>query len=66
MIEGSSMIYSFLLEHVANFQQSLTESGNSTTSEGDNQDVYYRFGGATLCSMLHKLYYEIKSCSSEL
>ena len=66
MIEVSSTIYSFLLEHVANFQQSLTESGNPTTSEGDDQDVYYRFGGATLCSMLHKLYDEIKSCSSEL
>ena len=56
MIEVSSTLYSFLLEHVANFQQSLTESGNPTSSKADGEDVYNRFGGAALCSMLHKIY----------
>ena len=66
MIEISSTIYSFLLEHVANFQHCLIESRSATTSGSDDDDVYYRFGGATLCSMLHKLYSEIKGCSSDL
>ena len=28
----------------------------------DTEDVYYRFGGSTICSMLHSRYNKIKSC----
>ncbi|XP_065893888.1 uncharacterized protein [Dysidea avara] len=31
----------------------------------DTEDIYYRFGGATLCSMLHRRYDKIKVCSSQ-
>ena len=30
----------------------------------DQNDVYFRFGGATLASMLHNQYKEIRSCSA--
>ena len=29
---------------------------------GDGDDVYYRFGGATICTMLKRRYNELKNC----
>ena len=64
MITVSSTVYHFLLEHVTRFQKQLVESG-SVTIGTDEDGVYYRFGGAALCSMLHALYKEIKQCSDD-
>ena len=35
-----------------------------TTSVGDGDDVYYRFGGAALCAMLKSRYKDIRKCQS--
>ena len=64
MITLSSAVYSFLLDHVTRFQRRLVEP-ESITIGADDDDVYYRFGGATLCSMLHALYKQIKDCSED-
>ena len=64
MITVSSTVYHFLLEHVTRFQKQLVESG-SVTIGTDEDGVYYRFGGAALCSMLHALYKDIKQCSDD-
>ena len=50
MITVSSTVYHFLLEHVTRFQKQLVESG-SVTIGTDEDGVYYRFGGAALCSV---------------
>lgn len=60
----SSTVYNFLLDHVARFQQKFVQP-ESVTIETDEDGVYYRFGGATLCSLLHTLYKEIKCCSDD-
>ena len=54
MITLSSVVYSFLLDHVVRFQQRLIVS-ESVTIGADDDGVYYWFGGAALCSMLHAL-----------
>ena len=41
------------------------ETQEDVSSSEDTEDVYYCFGGATLCSMLHNRYDEMKSCSSQ-
>ena len=64
MIIVSSMVYDFLLDHVARFQQKFVQP-ETVTTETDEDGVYYRFGGATLCSMSHALYKEIKCCSDD-
>ncbi|XP_065912862.1 uncharacterized protein [Dysidea avara] len=65
MISMSSAIYAVLLEQAREYQTSLiSEPGSSKTVvriEGD--DVYFRFGGAALCDMLHLHYKQIKGCS---
>ena len=64
-------MYDFLLDHVAWFQQKFVQSETVRTeidedgAEIDEDGVYYCFGGATLCSMLHALYKEIKCCSDD-
>jgi len=68
MMLVSSAIYEFLLEHSTNFQNALQAtnvSGSSLTAEPDTDDVYYRFGGAAICDMLHLRYKQLKSCSDE-
>ena len=60
----SSTVYDFLLEHVARFQLKYVQP-ETVTTETDEDGVYYRFGGATLCSMLHALYKVIKCCSDD-
>ena len=64
MMIVSSTVYNFLLDHVARFQQQFVQP-ETVTTETDEDGVYYRFGGATLCSMLHALYKEIKCCSHD-
>ena len=60
----SSSVYSFLLDHVARFQQCLIEP-ESVTIGADDDGIYYRFRGAALCRMLHALYRQIKDCSED-
>jgi hypothetical protein len=62
MILISSALYERMLcvVHSSKSQQSCEPS---VSSDGD--DVYFRFGGATLCSMLHVRYKGIKRCASE-
>ena len=43
---------------------SSTETITDITS-CDGDDVYFRFGGATLASMLHNRYEDIKKCSQD-
>ena len=64
MMTLSSAVYLFLLDHVARFQRRLIEPENVVVAT-DYDDVYFRFGGATLCSMLHTLYKQIKDCSED-
>ena len=64
MMTVSSTVYHFLLDHVVRFQQKSVES-ETVTIETDDDGVFYRFGGATLCSMLHGLYKEIKCCTDD-
>ena len=64
MMIVSSMVYDFLLDHVARFQQKFVEP-ETVITETDEDGVHYRFGGATHCSMLHALYKEIKCCSDD-
>jgi len=65
MITMTFRIYSYLLGQVSLYQESLTDQAQiSGTTEAtpvieDSNDVYYRFGGATICSML-KLRYRIE------
>jgi len=59
-----STVYHFLLDHVAQFQRKLVNP-ETITIVADEDGIYYRFGGATLCSMLHNLYREIKCCSDD-
>jgi len=67
----SSRLNRFLLDHVANFQDSLLEGssieddrGQTSSSFTDGNDVYYRFGGVAICSMLKNRYKAIQNCHS--
>jgi len=67
MIPISSAVYELLLERAEDFQRNLTpeicgSSSASSSSCVDGDDVYFRFGGAALCDMLHQRYQHIKSC----
>ena len=69
MLAVSSRLYRFLLDQVSSFQDSLiekctTEIDQTSSSITDGDDVYYRFGGATICSMLKNRYKAIKKCDS--
>ena len=55
MIKLSSTIYK-LIEHVASKKK---EGDTAMSLDGD--DIYYRFGGAALCEMLHVRYKQIKT-----
>ena len=65
MIAMSSRVYSYLLNQVSIYQDSLTDQTpvETTLVCEDGDDVYYRFGGATICSMLKLRYSELKTCS---
>ena len=58
MVTLSSTVYNTLIEHVASKNK---ENDASTTMSFDGDDVYYRFGGAALCDMLHLRYKQIKT-----
>ena len=55
MIKLSSTVYNSLIEHIASKNKDDVCSAISL----DGDDVYYRFGGATLCEMLHVRYKQI-------
>ena len=64
----SSAIYEFLLDYSKNFQNTLQERdvcSNSVLTEPDTADVYYRFGGAAICDMLHLHYKQLRTCSDD-
>ena len=64
MILLSSVLYDVLLQnmHMCNAQLSTF---TATSSNCDSDDVYVRFGGATLSSMLHLRYKDIRRCSEK-
>ena len=62
----SSAVYNSLLEHVASFQESQSGTANISCNVPVEEDgVYYRFGGGTLCEMLHRRYKQIGSASNK-
>ena len=70
MILLSSAMYKTLLKHTqTSIEQhtsvSSTETITDITSSSDGDDVYFRFGGATLASMLHNRYEDIKKCTQD-
>jgi len=67
MIEISSRLFTYLLNHVSVFQETLAKEGlsnHATTSVSDGDDVYYHFSGAALCAMLKSRYKDIRKCQS--
>ena len=66
----SSAVYDVLLQRVESYQERLNISVdtssdlNSTSSDRDGEDVYFRFGGAAICEMLKLRNKEIKECSN--
>ena len=65
MMTISSAIYELLLEQTESFKNSLTTDHDITqiSIATDGDDVYFRFGGAALCDMLHLRYQQIKNCT---
>ena len=61
MITVYSTIYNTLSEHVASCRNKDSDASTCTSMSLDGDDVYYRFGGATLCDMLHLRYKRIKT-----
>ena len=67
MIPISSAVYELLLERTEDFQRNLNPDSSATSCAStcrstDGDDVYFHFGGAGLCDMLHQHYKVIKSC----
>jgi len=60
MISASSAIYALLLERARNYQTSLISDPESSVEIEDDNVVYFKFGGATLCDMFHLHYKQIK------
>ena len=67
MISFSSAVYNTLMHGVqVNITEFTKPTGTSATPLfSDQDDVYFRFGGATIASMLHHRYNEIRTCSME-
>ena len=70
MILLSSTIYDILLceadKHLSS--TTITSDSESTAScmhNRDTDDVYFRFGGATLASMLKRRYKDIRMCGEQ-
>jgi len=63
-----SSIYAFLLEYSKNFQNAIQaeENCSKSTTKPDTDDVYYHFGGAAICDMLHLRYKQLTSCSDDI
>ena len=63
----SSAVYNSLLEHVTSFQEFQSGSADGSHSEISEEEdgVYYRFGGGTLCEMLQCRYKQIWSASNK-
>ena len=69
MMTISSRAYFYLQDQVAMYQRELSMANDKSTEEavsiGDSDNVYYRFGGAAICTMLKHRYKEIRRCSSD-
>ena len=69
MMTISSRAYFYLQDQVAMYQSELSMASDKSTEEavssGDSDDVYCRFGGAAICTMLKYRYKEIRRCSSD-
>ena len=67
MMTISSRAYFYLQDQVAMYQRELSMANDKSTEEavssGDSDDVYYRFGGAAICTMLKYRYKEIRCFS---
>ena len=70
MIAMSSGAYRYLLNQISVYQERLTDGTRAPldTAEAaligeDGDDVYHRFGGGAICSMLKLRYKELKNCS---
>ena len=57
IVKLSSFAYNLLIEHIASKNKNHACSAISL----DSDDVYYKFGGTTLCEMLHVRYKQIKT-----
>ncbi len=69
MINVSSAIYDMLLreadKQIANITATTDTSNHDADSKSlisDEDDVYFRFGGGALASMLHRRYNDIRKC----
>ena len=67
LISVSSAVYDLLLEKAKGFQRSWKPTSSASgrpldTVDGD--DVYFCFGGATPCDMLHQHYKQLKFCEN--
>ena len=64
--EANPVMIVYLLDQVSVYQASLANPTPSdaleNTSLFDGDDVYYHFGGATICAMLKRRYNELKNC----
>ena len=56
-------IYELLLKQTESFKNSLTTRLPLPSNAIDGDDMYFRFGGAALCDMLHLRYQQIKTCT---
>ena len=62
MINLSSSIYGYLLDHV-NSQTEIQPNSLESCTSMDADDVLFRFGGVVLCDVLHLRYKTIKTCN---
>ena len=66
MIRISSVVYSALLEHASNHHcTSSIETESPFETVIDDDDIYYRFGGAALCEMHKKRYQKLTDCGKQ-
>ena len=63
MIMFSSAIYSVLLKTVHDTTTQSVVTNPASVQLEDSDDVYFRFGGAAICEMLHVRYKQIKKCT---
>uniref|UniRef100_A0A1X7ULU9 Uncharacterized protein n=1 Tax=Amphimedon queenslandica TaxID=400682 RepID=A0A1X7ULU9_AMPQE len=67
MIHLSSLVFQLMLEHLHQIIEKPSQhtQGHDTEQPADKDNVYYRFGGATLSNMLQERYKSIRRCSQE-
>ena len=65
MLIFTSEMYNKLLQYCHTQLQQASPDNAAAVVNDDPVDVYYRFGGATLASMLHLRYKAIRTCPNE-